>query len=112
MSSLGYNAKQNTGTFSPKGACVVMVKTEWNAPIVDELEKGAKEVLVHIAYAIGVSEPTMALVSIDGVEEKITGYDLRPSAIIEKLELRKPVFYKTAREGHFGNGYLWDTPSK
>jgi S-adenosylmethionine synthetase len=71
-------------------------------------ERNAKEVTVKIAYAIGVPEPVMAIATIDGVKEEISGYDLRPSKIIEKLDLRKPQFYKTARYGHFGRGYLWD----
>lgn len=99
------------GAFSGKDATKVDRSAAYMARkiAVDLLkQKGANNVLVHIAYAIGVSQPTMAIASIDGVEEKIQGYDLRPSAIIERLELRKPVFYQTAREGHFGNGYIWD----
>jgi len=69
--------------------------------------KGAKEVYVHIAYAIGVAEPLMAVVLLDGMQETIKGYDLRPRAIIEALELRKPVFKATATHGHFGNDFLW-----
>ncbi|QQR82911.1 methionine adenosyltransferase domain-containing protein [Candidatus Campbellbacteria bacterium] len=71
-------------------------------------ERGAQEVFVHIAYAIGVAEPLMAVAMIDGVQEKITGYDLRPRAIIEALDLRKPQFRETAKYGHFGNNFLWD----
>ncbi len=71
-------------------------------------QKGAKEVYVHLAYAIGVAEPLMAVATIDGVEEKITGYDVRPRAIIEQLDLRKPIFRETAKYGHFGNGFAWD----
>lgn len=103
------------GAFSGKDATKVDRSAAYMARkiAVDTLHsKGANKVLVHIAYAIGVSEPTMALINIDGVEEKITGYDLKPSAIIERLDLRSPVFYKTARDGHFGNGYIWDTPGK
>jgi S-adenosylmethionine synthetase len=70
-------------------------------------KRKAKEVYVHIAYAIGVAEPTMAVATIDGKQEKITGYDLRPSAIIKTLDLRKPQFKETAKYGHFGNGFLW-----
>lgn len=102
------------GAFSGKDATKVDRSAAYMARkiAVDTLhKKGAKEVLVHIAYAIGKPEPTMSIMRVDGVTEKIEGYDLRPSAIIERLDLRKPVFYKTAREGHFGNGYIWDTPN-
>lgn len=70
--------------------------------------RGAQEVFVHIAYAIGVAEPLMAVATVDGVQEKIIGYDLRPRAIIEALDLRKPQFRETAKYGHFGNNFLWD----
>ena len=57
---------------------------------VDYLKKRkAREVYVHIAYAIGVAEPLMAVVDIDGKQEEIKGYNLRPSAIIKFLNLRK-----------------------
>jgi S-adenosylmethionine synthetase len=71
-------------------------------------QKSAKEVYVHIAYAIGVAEPLMAVATIDGKQEPIVGYDLKPRAIIERLELRKPGFRETAKYGHFGNGFAWD----
>ncbi|MBN1331909.1 methionine adenosyltransferase domain-containing protein [Candidatus Dojkabacteria bacterium] len=70
--------------------------------------KGAKEVYVYLAYSIGVAEPVQAVAVIDGVEEVVTGYDLRPNGIIEFLDLRKPQYFKTAQWGHFGNGFKWD----
>ncbi|MFA5498595.1 MAG: methionine adenosyltransferase domain-containing protein [Candidatus Cloacimonadia bacterium] len=71
-------------------------------------QKGAKEVYVYIAYAIGVVEPVMAVAIIDGKEEQITGYDLSPRGITEFLSLKQPMFEKTAEWGHFGNGFIWD----
>ena len=70
--------------------------------------KGAQDVFVHLAYAIGVAEPVMAVATVDGVCEPVLGYDLRPRAIIERLGLRNPQFRETARFGHFGNGFGWD----
>ncbi len=70
--------------------------------------RGAREVFVHLAYAIGVAEPVMAVATVDGVQEKIVGYDLTPRGIIEALDLRRPQFRETAKYGHFGNGFLWD----
>jgi S-adenosylmethionine synthetase len=78
----------------------------------------ADEVEVQLAYAIGVAEP----VSID-VLTNGTGvmpdlqlaravrevFDLRPSAIIERLDLLKPAFRPTAAYGHFGRmGFSWE----
>jgi S-adenosylmethionine synthetase len=74
----------------------------------DIVRKGAKEAKVKLAYAIGIPEPVMATSEIDGREENISGYDLRPQAIIELLDLRKPIFRETAKYGHFGNGLAWD----
>jgi len=67
---------------------------------------------VEIAYAIGVSEPVSFFVDCHGTEKlplkqiasgiKKT-FDLRPSHIIETLQLRTPIFSKTSSYGHFGN---------
>ena len=99
------------GCFSGKDATKVDRSAAYMARriAVDYLKKkGAKEVYVHVAYAIGVAEPQMAVVTVDGVQEKIEGYDLKPRAIIEFLDLRKPQFRETAKFGHFGNGFSWD----
>ena len=69
----------------------------------------AHEVVVRIAYAIGVPEPLEATVVLDGVPEEIEGYDLTPNGIIEWLDLRRPIYEETARYGHFGNGFGWDS---
>ena len=99
------------GCFSGKDATKVDRSAAYMARriAVDYLKsKGADEVYVHIAYAIGVADPLMAVVTINGVQEKIVGYDLRPQAIIDFLGLRKPQFKETAKYGHFGNGFAWD----
>ena len=75
-------------------------------------EREADEVFVHLAYAIGVAEPVMASVSIDGESERVEGYDLRPQAIIERLDLRSPQYLQTAQYGHFGNGFTWDQTAR
>ena len=69
---------------------------------IDYLKKRqAREVYVHLAYAIGYSEPVEAAVTIDGTQEPIQGYDLTPDGIITALELRKPQFEERARYGHY-----------
>ncbi len=75
---------------------------------IEILEKrGAKEVFVKLAYAIGKSDPVMAVAVIDGVEETITNYDLSPKGIREYLKLDQVKFAETAQWGHFGRGFEW-----
>jgi len=72
---------------------------------------GAKEVLVKIGYVIGKTEPIMTTAIINGeVKHELDfRYDCRPEAIIEKFDLRRPIYLQTAREGHFGNKeYPWE----
>ena len=66
---------------------------------------------VQIAYAIGVAKPVSVMVETFGTnhvpEEDIERavsevFDLRPGAIIDELDLRRPIYQKTAAYGHFG----------
>lgn len=111
VDNYGPNIPLGGGCFSGKDATKVDRSAAYMARriAVDYLKsRGAKEVYVHLAYAIGVAKPVMATVNIDGVQEEVSGYDLRPKAIIEQLNLRKPQFQETAKHGHFGNGFAWD----
>jgi len=82
----------------------------------------AEKCQVQFAYAIGVAKPVSVLVDTFGTgklsDDKIAEiimkeFDLRPSAIIEKLELTKPVYKKTASYGHFGrDGFTWENTDK
>lgn len=82
----------------------------------------AKECQIQLAYAIGVAKPVSVLVNTFGTgkltdetlsEIVIKEFDLRPSAIIEKLSLRKPVYSETASYGHFGKeGFTWEQTDK
>jgi S-adenosylmethionine synthetase len=77
---------------------------------------------VQIAYAIGVAKPFNVTVDTFGTEtvskdkiEKAVNevFDLRPGAIIRDLDLRKPIFRKTASYGHFGrDGFPWESTNK
>jgi len=71
------------------------------------------EVLVQVAYAIGVAKPVGVYVNTYGtkkvgfsdgeIAEKISKiFDLRPSAIIKRLKLKNPIYLPTASYGHFG----------
>ncbi len=76
---------------------------------VDTLEKNpqAQEVLVKLAYAIGYPEALMAVATVDGVAQKVEGYDLTPNGIKSFLKLGQPVYSSTAEWGHFGRGFEW-----
>jgi len=71
----------------------------------------AEQVQVQLAYAIGVAEPVSVRVDSYGTgkiaDEEMTALlrktvDLTPAGIIKKLQLRRPIYGKTAMEGHFG----------
>jgi S-adenosylmethionine synthetase len=71
--------------------------------------RNAKEVFVHLAYAIGYDQPLEATAMVDGVQEEVKGYDLSPNGIIAFLELKRPIYEQTAQYGHFGHqGYKWE----
>jgi S-adenosylmethionine synthetase len=83
----------------------------------------AREVEVQFAYAIGVVQPVSVMVNSYGTGElpdedmvALVGkvFDLRPQAIIEALDLRRPIYRQTAAYGHFGRaprrdgGFSWE----
>lgn len=70
----------------------------------------ADEVLVRLAYAIGYDQPVEATVIVDGASRSIEGYDLSPRGIIEKLNLKKPIYEDLATNGHYGRvGLVWES---
>jgi S-adenosylmethionine synthetase len=80
----------------------------------------ARECEVQLAYAIGVPEPVSVMVDTFGTskisDEKLTKmvrelFDLTPKGIIERLDLRRPIYRRTAAFGHFGreeDGFTWE----
>ncbi len=80
----------------------------------------ARKTEVQLAYAIGVAEPVSVMAETFGTaeisEEKITAlireyFALTPKAIIETLDLRRPIYKATAAYGHFGRsgpGFTWE----
>ncbi|MEE9168572.1 MAG: methionine adenosyltransferase [bacterium] len=84
----------------------------------------AKKCEVQIAYAIGVAEPVSIMVDTFGtsvlpneeIQKRIKNvFDLRPAAIIEALQLRRPVYRNTAAYGHFGRnggGFTWEETNR
>ena len=77
---------------------------------------------IEVAYAIGVARPVSIYVNTYGTsklsDEKIVeiineNFDLRPTRIIEHLDLRRPIYRKTAAYGHFGrNEFPWEKLDK
>jgi S-adenosylmethionine synthetase len=79
---------------------------------------------VQVAYAIGVAHPVSVLVDTFGtatvdpamIEQAVRDvFDLRPAAIIRELDLRQPIYRRTAVYGHFGReepGFTWEQLSK
>ena len=72
-----------------------------------EARPEAQVVIVKLAYAIGHKEALMAVATVDGVPEQITGYDLTPNGIKTFLGLEAPIYSDTAAWGHFGRGFSW-----
>ncbi len=79
---------------------------------------------IQVAYAIGVAQPVSILVNSFGTgkisEERMVElvrkhFDFRPKAIIEQLQLRRPIYKKTASYGHFGRNdpdFFWERTDK
>jgi S-adenosylmethionine synthetase len=84
----------------------------------------ADRALVQLAYAIGVADPVSVMVHTEGTgripEAKITElvrghFKLTPRGIIEELDLRRPIYRKTAAFGHFGRTepeFTWERTDK
>jgi S-adenosylmethionine synthetase len=84
----------------------------------------ADRALVQLAYAIGVAEPVSVLIDTSGTgkvsDEVLTElvrkhFNMTPRAIIESLNLRRPIYKKTAAFGHFGRSepeFTWERTDK
>jgi S-adenosylmethionine synthetase len=80
----------------------------------------ARQCEVQLAYAIGVAEPVSVAVDTFGSSDISTAnwvrmirdtFPLKPAELIEYLDLRRPIFFETARHGHFGrrgDGFTWE----
>jgi S-adenosylmethionine synthetase len=97
FSGKDYTKVDRSGAYAARKIAVDLLK-----------RRGAREVYTKLAYAIGKSEPVMAVAVIDGEEERITGYDLSPKGIRALLDLSAVKFADTCTWGHFGRGYAWD----
>jgi len=84
----------------------------------------ARRVLVQVSYAIGIAKPLSIYINSYGtgkvsdaellaIVEK--NFDLRPGVIMRELNLRRPIYFKTASFGHFGRNepeFTWEKPKK
>ncbi len=84
----------------------------------------AEKCEVQIAYAIGVAKPVSVMVETFGTgkvsQEEIEGkvikhFDMRPSKIIDTLDLKRPIYKRTAAYGHFGRSdesFTWENTDR
>ncbi|MBE7020239.1 MAG: methionine adenosyltransferase [Ruminococcaceae bacterium] len=127
VDTYGGYARHGGGAFSGKDPTKVDRSAAYAARYVAKniVKAGlAKKCEIQIAYAIGVAKPVSVLVDTFGtnvideaVIEKLVEkhFDLRPSAIIEHFDLRRPIYNATAAYGHFGREdveFPWEKTDK
>ncbi|HEX3111659.1 MAG TPA: methionine adenosyltransferase [Candidatus Eisenbacteria bacterium] len=123
VDSYGGSAPHGGGAFSGKDPSKVDRSACYAARHVAKNIVGAglaHRCTVQVAYAIGVEEPVSVMVDSHGTgqvpDSRLSElvrkhFDLRPDAIIQSLDLRKPIYKKTAAYGHFGReteGFRWE----
>jgi len=84
--------------------------------------KLARRALVQLSYAIGVAEPLSLFVETYGTSERSSdelveivknNFDLRPGVIVKELNLINPIYFQTAKNGHFTNQeFTWEKPKE
>ncbi len=123
VDTYGGAARHGGGAFSGKDPSKVDRSAAYAARWVAKhvvASGAAKKCEIQVAYAIGVAQPVSILVETFGtenvdpaqIEKAVTQvFDLRPAAIIRDLDLRRPIYKKTAAYGHFGRsgtGFPWE----
>jgi S-adenosylmethionine synthetase len=127
VDTYGGMARHGGGAFSGKDPTKVDRSAAYAARYVAKNVVGAglaDRCEVNVAYAIGVAHPVSVAVRTFGtehvevprIEELIREhFDLRPAAILRDLDLRRPIYAKTAAYGHFGRGdhdFTWERTDK
>jgi S-adenosylmethionine synthetase len=127
VDTYGGSARHGGGAFSGKDPSKVDRSAAYAARWVAKhvvASGAASRCEVQVAYAIGVARPVSLMVETFGTEqvdpERIAKaiaevFDLRPAAIIAELDLRRPIYRRTAAYGHFGRsekGFTWEELSK
>jgi S-adenosylmethionine synthetase len=127
VDTYGGMARHGGGAFSGKDPTKVDRSAAYMARYVAKnvvAAKLAKECTVQLAYAIGVAKPVSVLIDTQGtgvVPDAVISksvekaFDLTPLGIIKTLDLRRPIFQKTAAYGHFGRNeptFKWEKTDK
>ena len=114
VDTYGGYASHGGGAFSGKDPTKVDRSAAYMARYIAKNVVGAglaRKCQIELAYAIGVAHPVSVLVDSFGTgrvsdaelsELVCRSFDLRPAAIIERLDLRRPIYQPTAAYGHFG----------
>jgi S-adenosylmethionine synthetase len=123
VDTYGGMARHGGGAFSGKDPSKVDRSAAYAARWVAKhvvASGAARRCEVQVAYAIGVAHPVSLLVETFGTESADPDmistavrelFDLRPAAIIRDLDLRRPIYQKTAAYGHFGRSekeFTWE----
>jgi S-adenosylmethionine synthetase len=123
VDTYGGAARHGGGAFSGKDPSKVDRSAAYAARWVAKhivASGAARRAEIQVAYAIGVAHPVSIMVETFGTEtvdprkiETMVGevFDLRPAAIIRDLELRNPIYRRTAAYGHFGRSdkeFSWE----
>src|SRR4051794_36066114 len=127
VDTYGGAARHGGGAFSGKDPSKVDRSAAYAARWVAKhvvASGAAQRCEIQVAYAIGVARPVSIMVETFGTETvdpariaKMAGevFDLRPAAIIRDLDLRKPIYRRTAAYGHFGRSekeFTWERTTK
>ena len=127
VDTYGGAARHGGGAFSGKDPSKVDRSAAYAARWVAKhvvASGAARRCEIQVAYAIGVARPVSVMVETFGTETvdpaKISSavqevFDLRPAAIIRELDLRKPIYKRTAAYGHFGRSekeFSWERTNK
>jgi S-adenosylmethionine synthetase len=127
VDTYGGMARHGGGAFSGKDPSKVDRSAAYAARWVAKhvvASGAARRCEIQVAYAIGVAQPVSVMVETFGTEtvevDKLTAavrdvFDLRPAAIIRDLDLRRPIYRKTAAYGHFGRQekeFTWEAATR
>jgi S-adenosylmethionine synthetase len=127
VDTYGGAARHGGGAFSGKDPSKVDRSAAYAARWVAKhvvASGAARRCEIQVAYAIGVAQPVSIMVETFGTEQVDPAaieaavrevFDLRPAAIVRDLDLRRPIFRKTAAYGHFGRseeGFTWEVTSR
>jgi S-adenosylmethionine synthetase len=124
VDTYGGAARHGGGAFSGKDPSKVDRSAAYAARWVAKnvvASGAAKRCEVQVAYAIGVAHPVSVMVETfgtaavdpEGIATAVREvFDLRPGAIVDQLDLRRPIYKRTAAYGHFGrtdaDGFTWE----